>query len=198
MLLWFDYQTSARSTFVALFVFAVFALFDAVHKKNICISPNVSWFVLWSPLLLALGYLLLFETGFVEKYFSFMDFGEGKALDARLEIWGRALKAFSEHPLLGAYYEISDGTGMSQLHNTHLDTLVSYGLLPFVLFMTLICRGVRKILPYADTSLSKISLFAFYTIILQGTFEAALVSGGVGLYIMSFGFLLLAKYRDVS
>ena len=137
-------------------------------------------------------YLYLSKIQFLDNFFDFLDLGEGKAVSSREMIWEFGLKYFYDHPLLGSYYHISKGSGISQLHNTHLDILVSYGLVPALFFIALLYRALERILANSPTKLSNISIFAFFAIIIQGSFEAALVSGGVGLYILSFGFLLIA------
>ena len=196
-LLWLDYLTGARSTYVAIAAFAGFSFANTVLKKDIRISPEISAVLLWMPLILAVSYLIIHKSGLLDRFFAFMDIGEGKSLTSRVSIWNRAIENFVDHPIMGAYYEISYGTGVSQLHNTHLDTLASYGMVPFLLFIFSMQRTVKKILPTATTSFARMALFAFFAAIIQGTFEAALVAGsGVGLYIMSFGFLLLAKYNE--
>ena len=53
--------------------------------------------------------------------------------------------------------------------------------------------STRKI---ARSKSQKASLFAFYAIIIMGTFEAALVSGGLGMDILSSGFLILARHEE--
>lgn len=193
MLVYFIYLTEARSCYLSLAFFAVLVLLNVGLKKDVRFSRGISLLILLLPLILAIGYLFAAKSGLLERFFSFFALGAGKTLTSRVEIWSETLVDFIESPLLGDYYGISDGTGMSQMHNTHLDILASYGIAPFVMFMMLLHKGVTRILPLAVTNFSRMALFAFFTVILQGTFEAALVSGGVGLYIMSFGFLLLAK-----
>ena len=196
MLTYYVYLTRARSCYIAIAFFVALVLFNIVLKKDIKFSPRLSFLVLMLPLIIAIVYMIVVDSGFLERVLFFLDFGEGKALDSRVSEWTIALDAIFRHPFLGDYYGISDGLGMSQKHNTHLDIMASYGILPFILFMILLYRGVLRVLPGTTTSFSRMALFAFFAIILQGTFEAALVSGGCGLYILSFGFLLLTKFDD--
>lgn len=193
LLVYFIYLTEARSCYIALVFFAGLVFLNIVLKKHVRFSPALSLLILLLPLIIALLYMAVVDSGLLEKWFSFLA-GEGKKLDSRAAIWARAMNAISRKPLFGDYYGISGGSGMSQLHNTHLDTLASYGLVPFAMFITLLYKGVARVLPFTTTSFSRMALFAFFAVIIQGTFEAALVSGGTGLYIMTFGFLLLAKY----
>ena len=195
MLAYFVYLTGARSCYIAIAFFVALVFFNVILKKDVKFSPGLSLFVLLLPLIIALVYMAAVESEWLERTFSFLT-SQGKALDARVSEWRIALDAIFRHPFLGDYYGISDGLGMSQKHNTHLDIMASYGILPFILFMILLYRGVLRVLPGTTTSFSRMALFAFFAIILQGTFEAALVSGGCGLYILSFGFLLLTKFDD--
>lgn len=187
-------KTGSRSTYVAMAGFAIFTVINIVLKREVRISKAVSFVLILLPLLLALGYLLAYRTGIIERFFSFM-VKRGKTLDARVQVWQGALSYFGGSPIIGAYNTMSGGTGMSQMHNTHLDVLASYGAVPFALFIAILHEGVGMILPKANTNFARMCMFAFYAILLQGSFEAALVSGGTGLYILSFGFLLLAKYN---
>ena len=193
---WLNYQTGARSTLVSLSAFAFFVFFNLILKKNVKISKTASRLFLWLPLIVSVGYMVLNYNGMLEQVLEFLDGGEGKRVGSRVDVWETALEAYFSHPILGDYHGISLGSGMSQLHNTHLDTLASYGTVPFLMFMALLTRGVNKIMPLTITNFSRLSLFAFYTVIIQGTFEAALVAGGVGLYILSFGFLIIAKCNE--
>lgn len=194
-LVYFIYLTKARSCYIAIAFFVILVVLNVGLKKDVKFSPGLSLLVLLLPLIIALCYLVVVETGLLERIFYFLELNEGKTLDARVSEWTVAIESFVKHPLMGDYYGISGGTGTSQKHNTHLDILASYGIVPFILFVMLLYRGVLRVLPGTRTNFSRMALFAFFSIIIQGTFEAALVSGGTGLYIMSFGFLLLAKYN---
>ncbi len=196
MLVYFVYLTGARSCYIAMVFFAALVFFNIGLKKEMAFSPGVSLLVLLLPLMAALVYMAVVESGMLENMFSFL-VREGKPLDARADIWKEALEAFARNPIFGDYRGIATGgSEHTQMHNTHLDVLASYGLVPFVLFVAILYRGVLRVLPGVRTKFSRMALFAFFAIMIQGTFEAALVAGGSGLYIMSFGFLFLAKYKD--
>lgn len=193
-LMFINEKTGSRSTYLAMAAFGAFALVNIVLKKRIQISKKISFVLVLLPLIIAIVYLVAFQTGLIERFFSFM-VKRGKTLDARVQVWQEALTYFAGSPIIGAYNTMSGGTGMSQMHNTHLDVLASYGAVPFALFIAILHQGVGMVLPKANTNFARMCMFAFYAILLQGSFEAALVSGGTGLYILSFGFLLLAKYN---
>ena len=197
VLIYFIYLTEARSCYIAIafFVVAVF-LKVVLHRDNdVNFSPRFLCFLLLLPLLIAIFYMAVVRSGLLQKMLFFFELHEGKQLESRVSEWTAAFEAIFKQPILGDYYGISDGTGMSQKHNIHLDVLASYGIVPFVLFVTLLHRGVVRVLPKTTTKFSCMALIAFFAIIIQGSFEAALVSGGVGLYILSFGFLFLTKYN---
>ena len=77
---------------------------------------------------------------------------------------------------------------MAQLHNTHVDILATYGILVFILICIylyhLMCRVQNK---NEDQS---ISLWAFVCTTLLGVGEAALFSGGLGIYLFAGLFLV--------
>ena len=63
-----------------------------------------------------------------------------------------------------------------------------------VLFIVMLNSIIKNILAGINTVFQKRALFAFFAVIFMGTFEAALVSGGTGLYVMSGAFIVLARY----
>ena len=67
-----------------------------------------------------------------------------------------------------------DGTGMSQMHITHLDVLCSYGIIPFCLFIYILRSIALTINSSSKTLEQYVSLCAFLSVLLFGVFEAAL------------------------
>ncbi|MBR2454303.1 MAG: O-antigen ligase family protein [Clostridia bacterium] len=187
------FATRTRSCQIALVCFVAFVCFNLFFFNKIKITKVMSWILLVSPIIIAAVYLYMSKTGAIE-IFSFME-DAGKPLDSREIVWKRGLEVFRDNVFLGKYYEISNGTGQSQMLNTHLDVLISYGIIPFALFIYLLCAFVERIRKEATTVFQKNALLAFYATIIMGAFEAALVSGGLGLYILVGGFLILAKYN---
>ena len=192
-LIYYVYETEARSCYVALAFFAVLVLVYVWRKVRYRSWRPLILIVTVLPLVIVGTYFFLIQNDFLESVFSFLDFGAGKNLLSRVEIWQDALDHIQRHPILGDYYGLGGADGVSQVHNTHLDVWASYGIVPLVLFLILLYKGTVQIAGRVKSSFSKIALFAFFAVIVQGSFEAALVSGGTGLYIMSFGFLVLAK-----
>ena len=149
------------------------------------------------PMVFAMIYMSVVGAEWVEKLFSFM-ISEGKGIDSRVEQWTPAFEAIVASPLIGAYYAISGGTGSSQLHNTHADTAASYGV-PVMLLMSAILaicmyqRGKKYRSP-----IRFMYMLAFCCAMLMGTFEAAVFSGGLGIYVFTIIFLAFSKCEEAK
>lgn len=181
---------SRTSLFVVVMFFIIYFLININFIKRV--SKSVITILVMFPLIFSLIYMKILNSKFL-NIFSFLE-GEGKSLTSRESVWKFALKVIKEHFVFGDYYGISHGTGMSQMHNSHLDILASYGVIVFILVMYLIIKNLFKI----RTNRSKISnlgIYGFLSILLIGIGEAALFSGGLGIYILSFGYLILARFE---
>lgn len=152
------------------------------------------WFALlisvW-PILFVVAYMAFIENAHIQEMFSFM-VSEGKDLDARISIWQPALRYYRESPLIGAYSQISRGTGMSQLHNTHLDILVSYGT-PILVLVCWLIYGMIRSRSTCNLKEDTMVRICFCGTIIMGMGEAALFSGGLGIYLFAGMFLLLCN-----
>lgn len=189
-------KTLARSCIVSLILFLLLIVINLIRKNTVKITKIMSFFLTIVPLAFVVAYIWMIKSDFI-RIFDFA-ISEGKPLTSRYYIWMSSVEKFMSHPIIGNYGFLDAGSGASQLHNTHIDTLVTYGILTFVLFIGLLNECIYAILPVVKSLFQKCSLFAFFAIIIQGTFEAALVSGGVGLYILSGGFLVIARWNDDS
>lgn len=139
-------------------------------------------------------YLALVSSPWIQRSFSFLT-GAGKGLNSRVTIWKNALGYLRDSPVIGAYFEISHGTGTFQLHNTHLDIAASYGVPVLILVCVLLGLCLYQ---GGHTYGSKdrcASILGFACAILLGTGEAALFSGGLGIYIW-VGTMLLMSNRE--
>lgn len=183
--------TSNRAIWVALLSFVVLVMF-AVRKKSKGLSPKLITLIILLPIIVVVFYDTFLSSSFFQSTFSFM-ISEGKGLGSRAPVWNFALEKLKTGWLLGDYSGISYGTGMSQMHNTHLDTLCSYGFVPFILFIYLLREVIIKINEEVTTLAQYIALCAFLAVIIFGIFEAAMFSGSTGLVYLTGGFLLLAK-----
>lgn len=189
-ILYFIFETGSRSCVLSIIFFVLFFLFFIINKQK-KITFFFSFFISLFPLLWALTYLATVNN---KKILDFFDFAqrEGKSLNSRAEIWNNVIDKFNASPFLGVYNEISNGTGMSQCHNSHIDVLASYGSISFILFIVfLIC--ILKSVKLNNVE-QRINFSIFVALLFCGTGEAALFSGGTGLYI-AVGLFLLQSYQ---
>lgn len=185
------YLTYARSCFVGIFVFFLLLVFGRLIHKN-TIGKPIALAAAILPIVIAILYLLLVNVDWLMDLFSFL-VRAGKKLDARNKLWLLALQSARANPFFGNYSGISGGLGGSQLHNTHIDVLASYGLAPFVLFIMSLYEVIKKADRQSSSFSQYTALCAFVGVIVIGAFEAALVAGSTGLHFLSGGFLILAS-----
>lgn len=191
ILAFFVFETRARNAQLLLAFFLLVYLIPP--RRNPEMRGWMAALVAAFPFLFAVGYLLLVYEPAVQKLFSFL-IGEGKDLDSRVGIWSYALGAFAVSPIFGAYSQISGGTGASQMHNSHLDILASYGAPVFglvCLFLFLLLR------PDGSTPKGRVSFLCqtgFAALLLSGIGEAMLFSGGMGIYLFAGVLLMLANF----
>ena len=189
-------QTQSRNALLVIVIFTMICMWLIFRgRRNLYIGKIPAILISTFPALFLTVYVSVIYTPWIQKLFAFL-VGEGKGLDSRIRIWIPALKHLGESPIVGAYYAISGGTGMSQMHNSHLDIAASYGVPVLVLVCLLLYwylhqRGRR----YADKQ-GYIYILGFACAIILGIGEAALFSGGLGLYIFAGSFLLLAGCRE--
>jgi membrane protein insertase Oxa1/YidC/SpoIIIJ len=118
---------------------------------------------------------------------------EGKSLDSRMEVWEPALQNLGRSPILGAYSQITGGTGVAQMHNTHLDIACSYGIPVLVMVCMLLFRWLNQRNQTYKSKTGLAYMLGLACAIIMGMGEAALFSGSLGLYILVGGFLLLGN-----
>lgn len=193
MLSLFLFETLARSCLIALACFVLLVLYIFM-KRNVRISKFLVAILVLLPIIFVLIYFVLIRSGDIQT-FGFME-SEGKGLYSRESIWTYAFDMINAYPIFGAYYQISGGTGMSQMHNTHIDVWASYGTVVFVLLMIYMARVCIGISARCVSKFQTVALLAFLASIVMGLGEAALFSGSQGLYVLTGSFLLLARYTD--
>lgn len=191
-LTFFVWQTRARNARLILGGFlAVLALLQYRPGWEPRLGKRGAAAVSWMPMMFAGAYLLLISVPLVQRLFSFLA-GEGKGLDSRVEIWRFALEAVAEAPLTGAYSQISGGSGASQMHNSHLDLLASYGVpvlvLTCVFLARILCTEGKK------GRLHFLCQTGFGAMLLSGLGEAMLFSGGMGICLYAGMLLVLAGF----
>lgn len=190
--IYFILETDARNALISFFLFIIFMMFMALKKRKI--PKIVINLMLYYPFLFAIFYMLIIENRMIQEFFSFF-VSEGKKLTSRVSVWKDGFEYFINSPLIGAYYEISSGTGSSQMLNTHLDILFSYGIIIFLMTMRFLRNIIMGISKEKYNFIKNLSLFGFFTCIFSGAGEAALFSGGTGYHILVGSLLLFARYR---
>lgn len=191
-LLYFLYETGSRTSLITLSTFLFLSLY-IVMRKNKKINRFIIILLVFLPIIVVFIYFSLIHSGDI-RALNFM-VSQGKSLTSRQWIWGVALESIKAHLILGDYYQMTGGTGISNLHNTHIDTLASYGIIVLSLLLCYIIRIILRINSIIKFKLQNISVMAFLATIIMGMGESALFSGGQGIFIFSCSFLLLARYN---
>lgn len=188
------FETGTRSVLIALAVFAI--SFCLIYlRNNFQFGKILTAFFILYPILFASIYMMVVNNPTIINLFDFFT-SPGKALDSRVEIWAYAFAVIKDNLLFGDYNQISGGTGSSQMLNTHIDVMASYGCLVFGAFIIYLYRIIIPISKMCSGKLQKIALASFFATIIMGSGEAAFVSGSVGMYILSCSFLLIARYEN--
>ena len=123
----FLFLTKSRNALLAVGLFTIVAIWFLLRRRRIAFRKGVLGLVAVFPILFSIAYLFFIDNADSVELLSFFA-GEGKLLNSRSKVWKAAFQAFESSPVFGAYYQISGGTGLSQMHNTHVDILTSYGL----------------------------------------------------------------------
>lgn len=183
------YATRSRNCLLAAAVFTAGVVIRRRGTYPIC--RHLAALIAVLPGVFVVVYAALVEQSWAAEVFSFL-VGEGKGLDSRMDIWAPALEAVKAAPLTGAYSLISGGTGASQMHNSHLDIAASYGVPVLVLVCVLLAKYLRR-------EPGDIWGWAFACAILLGLGEAAVFSGGLGIYLFAGMFRMLAnREREIA
>ena len=185
--IYFIYKTGSRNALFAILIVIISLIaISFKHKnKNIKIPNILKLFVVVWPIIFVFLYLKIVDSPFIKETFSFL-ISEGKNLDSRENMWLFALNNYYKSPIFGAYAQISNDSGLSQMHNSHLDVLCSYGIVPFIILLFYLYLIIIKIDNgnIQNNKENVLSLISFMSFIFLGVGEAMLFSGGLGLYIL--------------
>lgn len=187
--------TQCRNAELAILIFFIIQIIYRVRSsvsKNKKIPRWLIVLVAIIPILFAVVYMALIDNPTVANALKFMS-SEGKGIDSREKIWARAFAAFGNSPIFGAYSEISGGSGASQMHNSHVDVLVSYGIVPFIVMIIILSKIMLEINKKINSPKQQIYYIAFMCIVFIGCCEAVLFSGGI-LYIFAGCLLIQSLY----
>ncbi len=190
ILVYLGILTGARSALIAMLGICACPFIPGLNKKSTRrIMTRLSIAV---PIIFPVLYMYFYNQG-IEFTFGGM---QGKAFySGRQYTWQFALENWIKHPVLGAYNEISFGTGMSQMHNIMVDILASYGVCVLVLVVMFLTKILRDIGEKEMTKAQNFMYYVFLMAIIQGTFEAAFFTGASGYGICCCIYLLIAKTR---
>lgn len=188
----FLYQTLSRNSMLAIAAFLFLSLLLIFKKKELKLKSWVLWLITAAPLLFVLLYMEIVQSPSFSKMFAFI-VSEGKDLDSRTFIWNRAISVFKLSPIIGAYCQVSNGTGAFQLHNTHIDILTSYGFAVLILTCIFLHGLMWSMQEKSQSREQSIALIGFACAVLLGIGEAAVFSGGLGIYLFAGVFLLIQK-----
>ncbi len=141
------------------------------------------------PFIFPMFYMGLYYSGIRVGKVGNQDFYSGREI-----LWFNALAELKHHFMIGAYNEVSWGTGRSQLHNIYIDVLCSYGIGVFLLFLLFVfwvvvdqLKKIHRVDQYA-------AFFAFIMMFfISGTYEASYISGDVAINYGTCLFLLFSN-----
>lgn len=189
----FVFESQARNSLLVLVVFtAICCWLIFKRKRNMRIGKVWAAIVSAFPALFLVVYMMLINAPWLQRIFAFMT-GEGKNLNSRVYMWKNGIRLLVTSPLIGTYSQIPSIKGTSHLHNSHLDTAVSYGIPVFCLLCVLLYRYLyQNGRQYKDKG-EYMYILSFCCTILLGIGEAALFSGGLGMYILAGAFLLMTN-----
>lgn len=193
----FIFMTGSRnSMLVSLLYTAWCVVLMCLKGFRLRINRIMTVIVILVPVVFLAVYMIVVYNETIQSAFSFM-VEEGKNLDSRVEVWGPALTNLARSPIIGAYSQITDGTGLAQMHNTHLDIACSYGIPVLVAVCMLLFRWLNQRNQTYKSKSGIAYMLGFACAIIMGMGEAALFAGSLGLYILVGGFLLLGN-RDAK
>lgn len=184
--------TGCRGAFGTLTLFILLVVIDRIPRLNFRLKKWMIACIVAFPFVFALLYVAYINTLDIDMSFGMQ---AGKNNDSRMTIWQPIVSNFFHYVLIGDYSGISYGTGLSQMHNTHLDIFASYGFLPLLLYMLLLYKAIVRVQKNIYCRFQRLSLYAFVSCFVFMTFEACFVAGSMGLYLLVGGFLMLANYQ---
>ena len=174
-LAYFIWKTQSRNALLVLIAFLVLAVVLFLRKKQtVAVGKGFCALMAVWPLLFAWLYMQLYGSSVVGRVLGFA-VSEGKLLNSRTKMWNFAMQRYRTSPIVGAYNQITEGTGAGQMHNTHVDILAAYG--PVVL--VLVCVILYLLMRRSATNATHHPLYVvgFMCTIVMGMGEAAMFTG---------------------
>lgn len=188
---WFVYETRSRNSLIAvLLLVALYCWYGVRKERQFQISRLVCAAAAVVPLPFALVYLFIVNSSTFRRIFSFM-VSEGKDLTSRYSMWIGAMQKFLSSPVLGVYDQVSS----LQMHNSHVDTMTTYGLIVMLLLCVYLYLLMAQTGSRPVKKSQKLYLLGFMAAIFTGIGETAIYFGGLGIYVFVGAFLLLANQQ---
>lgn len=189
-------DTRSRNGMLILALFTVVSAWLIFRNRgSMYISKFWAFLAAIFPALFVGAYVAMIYMPWVQQLLEFL-VGEGKKLDSRMKVWGPALESLWDSPLIGAYNETAAGFGTGHLHNTHLDIACCYGIPVLIIVCMLLYRYFYQNGHVYSSKSRYIYMLAFACAVMLGIGEAALFSGGLGIYVFIGAFLLLANAKE--
>lgn len=188
------FLTGNRSSVMVIILFGVLLLIDYIFKGKRWLNKWGCLFIAMAPIIFVFIY-----ANFATEVTTDVSFGmdvEGKTATSRNSVWNPILNNLFHYFWYGDYFGLGGYSGMSQMHNTHMDVFASYGIIPLILFITILYKVLCISAYRSHTRLQRYALYAFIGTFANHCFEAAFVSGSEGLYIFTGGFLLFTNYNN--
>lgn len=185
--------TLSRTSLLAIAFFIVISIIFA--RKKHCYLPKNNVFkviVTVFPILFAGAYMLFIDAISKSGFLSFM-VSEGKGLDSRQGVWNSAFELFKDSPIFGSYGELLTSAEFPQMHNSHVNVLVSYGVIVFILVMIFLYMVLSRSIKNGRGNRGALSVWAFIVCLILGSGEAILFSGGLSFYLLVGQFLLFSN-----
>ena len=183
--------TGCRSAMMAVYFFIFLCIYDYLRGGKKWMKKWMMTLISVLPFIFVFIYIMF--ASYVTIDVSFGIENAGKSAMTRQSIWEPIVNDFFHYFLFGDYHGISNGTGLSQMHNTHLDVYSSYGIIALIIYILLLRHVLWQTYVNTSSRFQRLSLYAFIASMVVGTFEASYVSGSGGLFILTNGYILLAN-----
>ena len=186
-------KTLSRTSILVILFFIVISIIFA--RRRYYYLPKSSLFkigVAVFPIIFAGVYMLFVDFLSQSGFLSFL-VSEGKGIDSREYVWNYAFDLFGQSPLIGSYGKITTTSEFSQMHNSHINILVAYGVVVFVLVMVFLYIVLKDVISKSHGTKSALSVWAFIVCLMLGAGEAILFSGGLSFYLLVGLFLLISN-----
>ena len=176
-------MSDSRSAMICI-VFAVLICLKTDYLVKVLNKKGLLIVFLIIPLVIALSVIILsnFEVVDILDQWSIDTFSKG-IFNGRDIIWLDGFKQFAQKPLLGHGY-INSG----YWHNSAVACLYSYGLVGYIIYITLFYKILNSGADYLEDEIVRKSILAFLILNFQQSFENTLfVAGGIYLPYVLLG-----------